>query len=201
MRDRDRLPPVAEVLLFHHAQGLTGGCLDFAERLHVRGHVVHTPDLYEGNVFPNLEEGMHYAEGVGFDTILERGRASAESLPADLVYAGLSLGVLPAQMLAQTRRGAKAALLVHSCIPTAEFGGPWPQGIPVQIHLMEADEWVLPPNEDLDAARQIEATVETAKLYLYPGERHLFTDNTLPDYDEKATTLLTARALSLLDGI
>jgi dienelactone hydrolase len=200
-RGQDRLVRVAEVLLFHHAQGLTAGCLAFAERLRLGGHVVHAPDLYEGEVFANLDEGVHYAEEVGFGTIIERGRLAADSLPIGLVYAGFSLGVLPAQMLAQTRTGAKGALLIHSCIPTGEFGGPWPKGLPVQIHMMDADEWVLPPNEDLDAARQLEATVETAKLYLYPGERHLFADSSLPDYDENAATLLTERARSFLDEI
>jgi dienelactone hydrolase len=189
---------VAEVLLFHHAQGLTPGCLSFADRLRAAGHVVHTPDLYEGKTFTDLEEGVGYAREAGFDTILERGRLAGEALPDGLVYAGFSLGVMPAQMLAQTRPGTKGALLFSAALPPEEFGGPWPEGVPVQIHMMEADEWV---DEDLPAARQIVETVESAELFLYPGDRHLFADDSLPDYDQDAAALLTKRSLSFLDDI
>jgi dienelactone hydrolase len=190
---------VAEVLLFHHAQGLTAGCLSFADELRAAGHVVHAPDLYDGKTFADLDDGVGYAREVGFDTIGERGRLAAEGLPNDIVYAGFSLGAGSAQMLAQTRPGAKGALLFHGCVPPSEFGGPWPQGVPLQIHLMEADEWAL--EGDLDAAREIDETVESAELFLYPGDRHLFADNSLPDYDESAATLLKQRVLSFLDNI
>jgi dienelactone hydrolase len=122
-------------------------------------------------------------------------------LPNEIVYAGFSLGVVPAQLLAQTRPGAKGALLFHSAIPTSEFGGSWPQGVPLQIHIMEADEWALPPNEDLEVARRLAETIENAELFLYPGDRHLFADSSLPDYDESAATLLKQRVLSFLDKI
>jgi dienelactone hydrolase len=192
---------VAEVLLFHHGQGLTRGCLSFADRLRAAGHVVHAPDLYEGNTFAGLDDGMRYAEEVGFDTIIERGGLAADSLPDEIVYAGFSLGVLPAQMLAQTRPGAKGALLFHSCVPTSEFGCPWPPGVPLQIHMMDADAWALPPNEDLDVARQLDETIQSAVLFLYSGDRHLFADDSLSDYDEDAAALLTERVLSFLDDI
>jgi dienelactone hydrolase len=190
---------MAEVLLFHHAQGLTDGCVSFADELRAAGHVVHAPDLYDGNTFTELDDGVGYAKQVGFDTIMERGRLAADSLPNDLVYAGFSLGAMPAQMLAQTRPGAKGALLFHSAIPPSEFGGPWPQGLPLQIHLMEADEWAL--EGDLDAAREIDETVESAELFLYPGDRHLFADSSLPDYDESAATVLKKRVLGFLDRV
>jgi dienelactone hydrolase len=189
---------VAEVLLFHHALGLTPGVLSFADRLRAAGHVVHAPDLYEGKTFTDLDDGVGYARETGFDTILERGRLAGEALPDDLVYAGFSLGVMPAQMLAQTRPGAKGALLLSAAIPPSEFGGPWPDGVPLQIHMMEADEWV---DEDLPAARQIVETTESAELFLYPGDRHLFADDSLPDYDEDAAALLEKRVLSFLDDI
>jgi dienelactone hydrolase len=190
---------VAELVLFHHAQGLTAGCLSFADELRAAGHVVHAPDLYDGKTFADLDDGVGYAREVGFDTIGERGRLAAEGLPNEIVYAGFSLGAMPAQMLAQTRPGAKGALLFHGCVPPSEFGGPWPQGVPLQIHLMEADEWAL--EGDLDAARELDETVESAELFLYPGDRHLFADNSLPDYDESAATLLKQRVLSFLDNI
>jgi dienelactone hydrolase len=186
---------VAEVLLFHHAQGLTRGCLSFADRLRGAGHVVHAPDLYDGRVFSDLDEGVRYAREVGFGTILERGRVAAESLPDGLVYAGFSLGVMPAQMLAQTRAGAKGALLFHAALPPSELDGSWPGGVPLQIHMMEDDEWAA---EDIEVARALAEAVEGAELFLYPGDRHLFADESLPDYDEQAAALLTERVLGFL---
>jgi dienelactone hydrolase len=162
---------------------------------------VHAPDLYDGGVFTDLADGVRYAEQVGFDTIIERGRVAAAYLPNEIVYAGFSLGVLPAQMLAQTRPGTKGALLFHSCVPTSEFGHPWPQGVPLQIHMMDADVWALPPNEDLNIARQLDETVDSAELFLYLGDRHLFADNSLPDYDDRAAALLTERVLKFLENI
>jgi dienelactone hydrolase len=189
---------VAEVLLFHHAHGLTRGCLSFADRLRGAGHVVHAPDLYDGRTFTDRTEGVRYAREVGFDTIVERGRLAAEGLPDGVVYAGFSLGVLPAQMLAQTRPGAKGALLFHAAVPASEFDGPWPQGVPLQIHIMEADPWAA---EDLDAARELDETVEGAELFLYPGDQHLFADESLPDYDEDAAARLRERVLRFLDDV
>jgi dienelactone hydrolase len=190
---------MAEVVLFHHAQGQTAGFLAFADELRTAGHTVHTPDLYDGRTFSTLDEGVAYAKQVGFDKLPERGRLAAESLPNEVVYAGFSLGAMPAQMLAQTRPGATGALLFHAAFPTSEFGGPWPEGVPVQIHMMESDEWVL--EGDLDAARELAETIEGAELFLYPGDRHLFADNSLPDYDEKAAALLTERVLAFLKGV
>jgi len=191
---------MAEVLLFHHAQGLTPGVVSFADRMRAAGHVVHTPDLYDGKTFTDLADGVGYAKQVGFGTIDERGRLAADSLPNEIVYAGFSLGVMMAQMLAQTRPGAKGALLFYSCA-TSEFGGPWPQGVPLQIHMMDGDEWVLPPNQDLEAARELDATVEGAQLFLYPGDQHLFADDSLPGFDKEAAALLMERVLSFLDKI
>ena len=187
---------MAEVLLFHHAQGLTPGCLSFAEELRAAGHVVHAPDLYDGKTFTTLDDGIGYARQVGFDRIRERGVRTAEGLPNEIVYAGFSLGVMPAQMLAQTRPGAKGALLFHAAVPTSEFGTDWPDGVPLQIHTMEADEL-----GDVEDARQLAESIESAELFLYPGDRHLFADNGLPDYDESAATLLKQRVLSFLDEI
>jgi len=191
---------MAELLLFHHAQGLTAGCLSFADELRAAGHIVHAPDLYDGRTFAELTDGVSYAEQVGFDTIVERGQLAADSRPNGIVYAGFSLGALPAQMLAQTRPGAKGALVFHAAIPTSAFGCPWPRGVPLQIHMMDADELVVEEG-DLDVARELAATIETAELYLYPGDRHLFADNSLPDYDESAATLLMQRVIGFLDNI
>ena len=192
---------MAEILLFHHAQGLTDGVVSFADDLRAAGHIVNTPDLYEGKTFAKLDDGVGYAKQVGFDTILERGRLAAKGLPNEIVYGGFSLGVMPAQLLAQTRPGAKGALLFHGCFPASEFGGSWPQGVPAQIHMMDNDEWALGPGGDLEAARKLAETVPGVQLFLYPGDRHLFADNSLPDYDESAATLLKQRVLTFLDKV
>ena len=188
---------MAEVLLFHHAQGQTPGFLAFTDELRAAGHTVHAPDLYDGKTFPSIDEGVAYAKEVGFDTILERGRLAAEGLPSELVYAGFSLGVMPAQLLAQTRPGAQGAMLFSAAIPASEFGGPWPEGVPLQIHMMEDDPWA---EEDLPAARELEEAAG-AELFRYPGDQHLFADDSLPDYDEAAATLLKQRVREFLDKV
>ena len=189
---------MAEVLLFHHAQGQTPGFLAFADELRAAGHVVHAPDLYDGETFTELDDGVGHARKVGFGTIAERGRLAAEGLPNELVYAGFSLGVMPAQMLAETRPGAKGALLFSAAFPVSEFAEAWPPGVPVQIHMMEDDEWV---DEDLPAARELTEAVDDAELFLYPGDRHLFADNSLADYDEAAATQLQQRVLAFLKHV
>src|SRR6478735_7393681 len=187
---------MAEILLFHHAQGLTPGIVAFADELRAGGHVVHTPDLYDGNTFADIEEGVGYARQVGFGTIMERGRLSAEGLPDELVYGGFSLGVMSAQLLAQTRPGARGALFFSAAMPASEFGDAWPEGVPLQIHMMEDDEWV---DEDLPAARELVVDVDGAELFLYPGNKHLFSDSSLPDYDETAAAIVLQRVLAFLE--
>ena len=191
---------MSDVLLFHHAQGRTDGIVQFAERLRSAGHQVTVPDLFEGRTFATIEDGVGYAQETGFDTIIERGRAVATGLPAELVYAGFSLGVLPAQMLAQTRAGARGALLFDACVPISEFGSEWPPDVPVQIHGMDSDAFFAGEG-DLDAAKDLVATAKDAELFLYPGDRHLFADSSLPSYDEAAATLLTQRVLEFLGRV
>ncbi|MFD5270464.1 dienelactone hydrolase family protein [Streptomyces sp. NPDC058335] len=191
---------MTEVVVFHHGHGLTAGVRAFAEHWRQAGHTVHVPDLYEGQVFDSFEEGIGYAENAGFDTITERGTAAAEGLPAELVYVGFSLGVLPAQKLAQTRPGAKGALLLEACVPVSQFGDAWPQDVPVQIHGMDADPFFAGEG-DVDAARAVVGAAADAELFLYPGDRHLFTDSSLPSYDEQATVQVNHRVLGFLDRI
>jgi dienelactone hydrolase len=188
---------MAEVLLFHHAQGQTAGFVAFADELRRGGHTVHTPDLYDGPTFQSLDDGLAHARQIGFGELLERGVRAADELPSELVYAGFSLGVMPAQKLAQTRPGARGALLFHSCLPTSEFGSSWPAGVPVQIHAMDADPFFVDEG-DLDAARALVESAEHAELFLYPGDQHLFADASLPPYDADAAALLGRRVLDFL---
>jgi dienelactone hydrolase len=188
---------MAEVLLFHHAQGQTAGFHAFAGELREAGHTVHTPDLFDGRTFATIDEGMAHAQELGFpDEILARGQRAADALPNELVYGGFSLGVLPAQKLAQTRSGARGALLFYACVPTNFFGA-WPTGVPVQIHGMDNDPMFVGEG-DIDAARQIVDSTDDAELFLYPGDQHYFADSSLPSYDPDATALLTQRVLDFL---
>lgn len=188
---------MAEVVLFHHAQGLTPGVIAFADQLRAAGHTVHTPDLFDGHTFDTLEEGLGYAGKVGFGAVTDRGVRAAEGLPAEVVYAGFSLGVVAAQQLAQTRAGARGALLFHSCIPVSEFGSSWPDEVPVQVHGMDADSFFV-DDGDLAAARALVDEAADAELFLYPGEQHLFADSSLSSYDAGASALLTERVLDFL---
>ena len=191
---------MAEVLLFHHAQGQTAGFHDFAEQLRAAGHTVHTPDLFDGRTFDTLERGVAHAEEIGFGRIIEHATSIAEKLPPELVYAGFSLGVLPAQKLAQTRPGARGAVLMYSCVPASQFGSAWPEDVPVQIHGMDADP-IFVGEGDIDAARAIVESSTRAELFLYPGDQHYFADSSLPSYDAGATATLMQRLLAFLNAL
>ncbi|MEO8330363.1 MAG: dienelactone hydrolase family protein, partial [Candidatus Nanopelagicales bacterium] len=179
---------MTNVLLFHHAQGLTDGVRAFADRLRDAGHQVTLPDLYDGHTFDTLDEGIGYAKRVGFDNLQTEGVRAAEDAPDECVYAGFSLGVMPAQQLAQTMPGAIGALFFFSCLPPSEFGT-WPADLPAQIHGMDADPWFAEEG-DLEAARALVEQADSAELFIYPGDKHLFADSSLPDYDQSAAVLL-----------
>ena len=188
---------MADVLLLHHAQGQTPGFLAFADALRTAGHTVHAPDLYAGQSFATLEEGMANARSIGFGTLLEQGVAAAGGLPEGTVYAGFSLGVMAAQRLAQTRAGAGGAILLDSAIPLGEFAPGWPEGVPVQIHGGEADEFFMDEG-DVDAARAVVAAAEDGELFTYPGCGHLFADPSATAYDPEAAALVQRRVLDFL---
>jgi dienelactone hydrolase len=186
------------VLLFHHAQGQTKGFLAFADELREAGHTVQAPDLYDGNTFGDIDEGVAYARPVGFGEIIRHGSAAATELPADIVYAGFSLGVMPAQSLTQTRPGARGAVFFSACLPPSEFESPWPDGVPLQVHMMDADPWA---DEDRPAAEALVDEIQDGELFLYPGKGHLFADASLGDYDEQAAGLLKERTLAFLQRV
>jgi dienelactone hydrolase len=188
---------MAEVVMFHHALGLSRGMTALADELRAAGHTVHTPDLFEGRTFDSIESGMGFVEGIGFGEVIQRGAAAAGELPAEVVYLGFSLGVLPAQLLAQTRPGARGAVFVYACVPVTEFGEEWPKDVPVQVHGMDADPFFVGEG-DVDAARELVAQAEDGELFLYPGDQHYFADPTLSSYDEQAATLLRRRVFDFL---
>jgi dienelactone hydrolase len=195
---------VAEVILFHHVQGLTDGVRAFAEELRAGGHTVHTPDLFDGERPATIDGGIAFVQGVGDEALAERADRAVAGLPEGLVYAGFSFGGGTAQRLAQTRPGARGALLYESCLPiSGEWAvGPWPGGVPVQIHGMDKDPF-FGLEGDLDAARELVAAVgpELGELFVYPGDRHLFTDSSLPSYDPDAAALVVQRSRQFLDRV
>ena len=195
---------MAEVVLFHHVQGLTDGIRAFAEDLRAGGHTVHTPDLFDGERPATIDDGVAHLKGIGDEMLSQRTDRAVAELPDDLVYAGFSWGGSTAQQFAQTRPGARGALLYESCIPiTGEWAfGPWPDGVPVQIHGMDRDPF-FGLEGDIDAARTLVETVgsELAELFVYPGDRHLFADRSLPSYDADAAALVVQRSREFLDRV
>jgi dienelactone hydrolase len=195
---------MAEVVLFHHVQGLTGGVVAFAQDLRAGGHTVHAPDLFGGERPASIDEGVALIRSIGDDVLRERADRAVADLPVGLVYAGFSFGAGTAQRFAQTRPGARGALLYEACMPiTGEWAiGPWPDGVPVQIHGMDKDPFFALEG-DIDAARELVETVgsELAELFVYPGDRHLFADSSLPSYDPVAAALLVQRSLVFLDRV
>lgn len=195
---------MAEVVLFHHIQGLTAGVRGFAEELRVGGHTVHTPDLFDGERPATIDDGVALTRRIGGDVLDERADQAVADLPQSLVYAGFSFGAGTAQRLAQTRPGARGALLYQACMPiTGEWAfGPWPDRVPVQIHGMDQDPFFALEG-DLDAARELVQTIgpKLGELFVYPGYRHLFTDSSLPEYDADATALALRRSRELLDRV
>jgi len=195
---------MAEVVLFHHVQGLTQGVRTFAGQLRVGGHTVHTPDLFDGERPATIDDGVALVQSIGDEVLRDRSDRTVAALPAGLVYAGFSFGAATAQRFAQTRPGARGALLYESCIPIAgEWAfGPWPDGVPVQIHGMDKDPF-FGLGGDLDAARELVEKVgpALAALFTYPGDQHLFTDSSLPSYDADATALVLSRSREFFDRL
>jgi dienelactone hydrolase len=187
---------MAEVLLVHHAMGQTAGFHAFADELREAGHTVHTPDLFDGRTFASIPEGIVFIEQRGFDHYVDVGAQLAEGLPEDLVYIGFSFGVVVAQSLAQTRPGARGAVLCYSFVPVEAFGS-WPEGLPAQVHGMDADPLFIDEG-DLDAARELVDSGAPVELFLYPGDQHYFADSSLPSYVPEAAELLTSRVLAFL---
>ena len=194
---------MANVLLFHHIQGLTPGVVAFADDLRARGHAVHTPDLFDGRTFESIARGAAFVEDLGFDEVLARGQRAADRHLDATVFGGFSLGVLPAQMLAQTESRARGAVFLEGCVPASEFGERWPGNVSVQIHGMSDDPF-FSGDGDIEAARAIVEQADAgglSELFVYPGDHHLFTDNSLPSYDEAAARLVTDRVAAFLDAL
>ena len=195
---------MAEVVLFRSALGLRLGVTAAADRLRAAGHNVHTPDYYDGEVFDDLNEGLRKRDELGYAEIAQRARDAVARLPAELVFAGFSLGAMPAELLAATTPGTRGAVLMHAAIPVKGFGGfgveRWPAGVPVQAHYAVEDPWVEAGAVAAlgDAVRGAGAAFEE---HAYPGSGHLFADPDLPGYDRASSEEMWRRVLDFLDRV
>jgi dienelactone hydrolase len=189
---------MTSVVLFHHAQGLTDGVRWFGDQLRAAGHDVTQPDLYEGVTFDDLDVGVAHADEIGMNEIIARGVAAIAQLPAGTpaVVGGFSLGTLPAQKIAQTRPGVRGAILYHGGLPSAVFGGPWQDGVALQLHVGPEDKWA-----EMDEHDALIAEVPDSEIYLYPGTGHLIADNSLPSFDAESAGLIIGRSVEFLNRL
>jgi dienelactone hydrolase len=186
---------VADVVLFHHAQGRTSGVQAFADHLRRAGHLVIVPDFYEGKTFATIEQGVLHAESVGFERLVEHAIECVQPLPSPVVVAGFSLGTLPAQRLAQTHRGVIAAILYHGALPPETFETGWPAGVVLQVHVAEDDPWV--------DQGEVESLIDASggQLLIYPGSGHLVTEPGHPDYHPGIAEEIAAQTLAFLEAV
>jgi dienelactone hydrolase len=197
----DRPPKSQEVVLFHPLLGLRPGVLQWADRLRAAGHIVHTPDLYDGEFFhDNASAAQRLRALGGFDELLARSKAAVSHFPFDVVYAGFSNGGACAELLAATRPGARGAILLHAPLPIRALGWKvWPETVPVQVHFAEKD-----PLRDQRVIDTLAASVRHGgaifQHYDYPCSGHLFTDPDLPTFNAAACDLTTDRVLQFLDA-
>jgi dienelactone hydrolase len=185
---------MTDVLLFHHALGVTEGISAFADRIRGSGHRVTVGDLFEGTTFDTIEGGVAHEEAIGWEAMIARSEAAAAPLPPELVVGGFSLGAVYAQRLAQTRAGTIGALLYHGGdIPPSEFETPWPAQVGLQVHVSEDDPWF-----NREGGEQL-VSEAGGELFLYPGSAHLFTDSSWTEYDQASADLVLERTLAFLE--
>lgn len=195
---------MAEIVLFHSALGLRPGVTAAADRLREVGHTVYVPDYYDGEVFDDLDDGLRKRDELGYAEIARRAKEAVADLPAGLVFAGFSLGTLPAELLAAARPGVRGALLMHGALPVEELGGfgveRWPAGAPVQVHYAAEDPWV-EAEEVAALGGAVKGAGAAFAEHTYPGSGHLFTDPDLPEYDRASSEAMWRRALAFLDRV
>lgn len=194
---------MAEVVLFHSALGLRPGVVAAADVLRSAGHTVHTPDYYDGETFESLDEGVRKRDALGYAEIAQRAQVAVAGLPAELVYAGFSLGVAPAELLAATRPGARGAVLMHGALAVEDLQGfgveRWPAGVPVGVHHAAGDPWVDAEGEVAALGEGVRGVGAGFEAYEYPGSGHLFADPDLPEHDPASSDLMWRRVLGFLD--
>ncbi|RRD46733.1 dienelactone hydrolase family protein [Tessaracoccus sp. OH4464_COT-324] len=189
---------MTEIVLFHHALGLTDGVRQFADQLRSRGFAVRTPDLFEGRVFSSVEEAFQYVERVSCATLLQRAEESCVEIHGRIIFGGFSLGVVPAQhmMLAKPSIGG---LLFHGFTPFEADTSDWPQ-LPMHVYAM-AEDPLFVGDGDIEAVREAQAVLPQLELHLFEGRKHLFTDSSTGDYDAFATQQVLDHVIDAVQGM
>src|SRR5438477_7399568 len=190
-----------EVVVYHSAYGLRPAVIDFADKLRRAGHTVHTPDLYDGEVFSDRNDAIRKIQELGFDKLLERAVTAVEKLPHHLVFAGFSNGGACAELLAATRPGAKGAILIHAPLMVRDLGWTvWPSNVPVQVHFADKDP--IKNQAVVDAlAAKVRQSGSNFEQFDYDAAGHLFADSNFPAYYANPAELMTNRVLEFLDRI
>ena len=186
------------IVLFHSALGLRPAVRSFAEKLRAAGHTVHTPDFYDGEVFDNLEAGVQKRDSLGYPELMKRADKAVADLPANLVYAGFSMGAGSAEHFAATRPGSRGAILMHGAYaPELDGIKAWPGTVPVQVHYAKEDPWV--DAKAIDAlATLVKGAGAPFTVFTYPGAVHLFADEGYPDHVRASAWLMLERVLEFL---
>ena len=189
-----------QVVVFHSALGLRPAVRAFADQLSEAGHIVHTPDLFDGEVFDDLEHGMKKRDALGSEELAMRAQKSVSDLPSGLVFAGFSMGAAAAEMLAGTQPGARAAVLMHGALSPTSLGlEGWPP-VPVQVHYAANDPWV-DPQEVTSLGYAVWAAGVTFDQHMYDGAPHLFEDWELePGYEDFAAGMME-RVITFLEDL
>jgi dienelactone hydrolase len=190
-----------EIVLFHSAYGLRPAVAEFAEALRAEGHTVHTPDLFDGEVFSRLEDGLKKRDSVGIQGLMKKAAVVAAQTPGATVFAGFSLGAAAAFAAGVRLPGTRALVLMHGALDPTHMGiHSWPKGISVQVHYARGDEWV--EEESVLALQEaVRASGAGFESHQYDCKGHLFADNGLPDYDAASARLMTESVLGFLRAL
>jgi len=187
-----------EIVLFHSTFGLRPAVEDFAAALRADGHTVHTPDLFDGEVFSRMEDGIKKRDTLGMQGLMKKAAQAAATTPTATVFAGFSLGAAAAFATGVRRPTTNALILMHGALDPSEIGlTTWPGRIRVQVHYAQGDPWV-EEESVLALQKAVRASGAAFESHQYDCTGHLFGDKDLPDFDAASAASMTERVLRFL---
>lgn len=190
---------MAQLLLLHHALGVTSALRRLADRFEDAGHDVVVPDLFESRVFASVEEGMEHVESVGIETLAGLGEDAASDMQPGFVVCGISLGAIAAMRAGVSNDAVAAVVVASACIPEEYIGGPWPRTLPLRV-VASREDAMFRDEGDLEAATEYTHSAQQAKLKLMPGREHLFVEADDPE-STAATEWLVETVMRFLDRV